>query len=89
MSPLEIGLVILVALLALFATGMPIAFALGAVSVGTLVLTNLDFSTVDDGNKRAGHASPTAEPRARTLAMGMVRSYLCRALWRISPISQL
>ena len=40
MSPLEIGLVILVALLALFATGMPIAFALGAVSVGTLLMTS-------------------------------------------------
>ena len=40
MSPLEIGLVILVVLLALFATGMPIAFALGAVSVGALLLTD-------------------------------------------------
>ena len=39
MSPLEIGLVILVVLLALFATGMPIAFALGAVSVGALLVT--------------------------------------------------
>jgi tripartite ATP-independent transporter DctM subunit len=39
-SPLEIGLLILVALLALFATGMPIAFALGAVSVGVLLLTD-------------------------------------------------
>ncbi len=40
MSPLEIGLVIFVVLLALFATGMPIAFALGAVSVGALMLTD-------------------------------------------------
>jgi len=39
MSPLEIGLAILVVLLALFATGMPIAFALGAVSVGALLVT--------------------------------------------------
>ena len=39
MSPLEIGLVIFVVLLALFATGMPIAFALGAVSVGALMIT--------------------------------------------------
>ena len=29
MSPLEIGLVVMVGLLALLATGMPIAFALG------------------------------------------------------------
>ena len=40
MSPLEIGLAILVVLLALFATGMPIAFALGAVSAGTLLMTS-------------------------------------------------
>ncbi len=39
MSPLEIGLVVLVGLLALLATGMPIAFALGLVSVTTLMLT--------------------------------------------------
>ena len=39
MSPLELGLAILIVLLALFATGMPIAFALGAVSVGALLLT--------------------------------------------------
>jgi len=38
MTPLEIGLLVLAALLALLVTGMPIAFALGAVSVGTLVL---------------------------------------------------
>ena len=40
MSPLEIGLVIFVALMVLFASGMPIAFALGAVSVGALLLTD-------------------------------------------------
>ena len=39
MSPLEIGLVVMVGLLALLATGMPIAFALGLVSVVTLMLT--------------------------------------------------
>ncbi len=39
MSPLEIGLIVLVGLLALLATGMPIAFALGLVSVTTLMLT--------------------------------------------------
>ena len=38
MGPLETGLIILVALIALFATGMPIAFALGAVSVGALII---------------------------------------------------
>jgi C4-dicarboxylate transporter DctM subunit len=38
MTPLEIGLLVLAALLALLITGMPIAFALGAVSVATLVL---------------------------------------------------
>ncbi len=38
MTPLEIGLLVLAALLLLLVTGMPIAFALGAVSVGTLVL---------------------------------------------------
>jgi C4-dicarboxylate transporter, DctM subunit len=38
MTPLEIGLLVLAALLVLLVTGMPIAFALGAVSVGTLVL---------------------------------------------------
>jgi tripartite ATP-independent transporter DctM subunit len=46
MTPLEMGLVILVVLLALFSTGMPIAFALGAVSVGTLLLTN-GFGSLD------------------------------------------
>lgn len=40
MSPLEIGLGIFFVLLILFATGMPIAFALGAVSVGVLLLTD-------------------------------------------------
>jgi len=39
MGPLEIGLLVLLALLVLLSTGMPIAFALGAVSVGTLYLT--------------------------------------------------
>ena len=39
MSPLEIGLIVMVGLLALLATGMPIAFALGLVSVVTLMLT--------------------------------------------------
>ncbi|MCB1520901.1 MAG: TRAP transporter large permease [Hyphomicrobiaceae bacterium] len=38
MGPLEIGLLVLIALLVLLTTGMPIAFALGAVSVGTLLL---------------------------------------------------
>jgi C4-dicarboxylate transporter DctM subunit len=38
MTPLEIGLLVLGGLLALLVTGMPIAFALGAVSVATLVL---------------------------------------------------
>ena len=38
MSPLETGGVVLAALLLLLATGMPIAFALGAVSVGTLLV---------------------------------------------------
>ncbi|MGE0845551.1 MAG: TRAP transporter large permease [Flavobacteriaceae bacterium] len=40
MSPLEIGLYIFLGLLLLFATGMPIAFALGAVSIAALVLTD-------------------------------------------------
>ena len=40
MGPLEIGILVLIALLVLLATGMPIAFALGAVSVGTLLLTD-------------------------------------------------
>ncbi len=40
MGPLEIGLLVLVGLLVLLATGMPIAFALGAVSVGTLLMTD-------------------------------------------------
>jgi C4-dicarboxylate transporter DctM subunit len=40
MSPLDIGLLVLGALLLLLVTGMPIAFALGAVSVGTLILTD-------------------------------------------------
>jgi len=39
MGPLEIGLLVLLGLLLLLATGMPIAFALGAVSVATLLLT--------------------------------------------------
>ena len=39
MSPLEIGLYIFIALMALFASGMPIAFALGAVSVAALLFT--------------------------------------------------
>jgi len=39
MGPLEIGVLVLVALLVLLATGMPIAFGLGAVSVGTLLIT--------------------------------------------------
>lgn len=38
MTPLLLGLMILVALLLLLGIGMPIAFALGLVSVGTLVL---------------------------------------------------
>lgn len=40
MGPLEIGSLVLLALLVLLSTGMPIAFALGAVSVGTLLLTD-------------------------------------------------
>ena len=39
MSPLVMGSIVLVALLALLATGMPIAFALGFVSVAALLLT--------------------------------------------------
>ncbi len=39
MSPLEQGLIVLAALMLLFATGMPIAFALGTVAVGALVAT--------------------------------------------------
>ena len=39
MSPLEIGLYLFIALMALFASGMPIAFALGAVSVAALLFT--------------------------------------------------
>ncbi|MFH1517583.1 MAG: TRAP transporter large permease, partial [Pseudomonadota bacterium] len=46
MSPLEIGLLILLVLLALFAIGMPIAFALGAVSIGTLLLID-GFRSLD------------------------------------------
>jgi len=46
MSPLEIGLLILVALIVLFAIGMPIAFALGAVSIGALLLTE-GFGSLD------------------------------------------
>lgn len=38
MGPIEIGLLILTALLCLIATGMPIAFALGAASIGTLLV---------------------------------------------------
>ena len=40
MGPLEVGLLVLLGLLLLLATGMPIAFALGAVSVGTLLVTD-------------------------------------------------
>ncbi len=40
MGPLETGLLVFIALMALFATGTPIAFALGAVSVGTLLLAD-------------------------------------------------
>ncbi len=40
MGPLEIGLLVLFVLLLMLSTGMPIAFALGAVSVGTLYLTD-------------------------------------------------
>ncbi|QPC43871.1 TRAP transporter large permease [Kaustia mangrovi] len=39
MSPLELGGVVLIVLLALIATGMPIAFALGLVSIGALIAT--------------------------------------------------
>jgi len=39
MGPLEIGMLVLFVLLLMLSTGMPIAFALGAVSVGTLYLT--------------------------------------------------
>jgi len=46
MSPLEIGLLILAVLIALFAIGMPIAFALGAVSIGTLLLID-GFRSLD------------------------------------------
>ncbi|KJS15789.1 MAG: C4-dicarboxylate ABC transporter [Hoeflea sp. BRH_c9] len=46
MSPLEIGLLILLVLIALFAIGMPIAFALGAVSIGTLLLID-GFRSLD------------------------------------------
>ena len=46
MSPLEIGLLIMVVLIALFAIGMPIAFALGAVSIGTLLLID-GFRSLD------------------------------------------
>ena len=38
MGPFEIGALILLSLLALIATGMPIAFALGAASIGTLLI---------------------------------------------------
>jgi len=38
-SPLELGGVVLIVLLALIATGMPIAFALGLVSIGALIAT--------------------------------------------------
>lgn len=40
MSPLESGVLVLVGLLALLATGMPIAFALGLVSVGALLMAD-------------------------------------------------
>lgn len=40
MSPLESGALVLVALLLLLATGMPIAFALGLVAIGSLLLTD-------------------------------------------------
>ena len=40
MGPLEIGSLVLLGLLVLLSTGMPIAFALGAVSVGTLLMTD-------------------------------------------------
>ncbi len=46
MNPLEIGLLIMVVLIALFAIGMPIAFALGAVSIGTLLLID-GFRSLD------------------------------------------
>jgi tripartite ATP-independent transporter DctM subunit len=39
-SPLEVGLIVLLGLLALLATGMPIAFALGLVSIATLMITD-------------------------------------------------
>jgi tripartite ATP-independent transporter DctM subunit len=40
MTPLMSGLIVLMVLLVLLATGMPIAFALGLVAVGALVLTD-------------------------------------------------
>jgi tripartite ATP-independent transporter DctM subunit len=46
MSPLESGALVLIALLLLLATGMPIAFALGLVAVGALVLTD-GWGTLD------------------------------------------
>lgn len=40
MSPLESGALVLIALLVLLATGMPIAFALGLVAVGSLIVVD-------------------------------------------------
>ena len=40
MSPLAMGSVVVGVLLVLLATGMPIAFALGLVSIGALILTS-------------------------------------------------
>ena len=46
MSPLGMGLIVLGALLALLSTGMPIAFALGLVSILALVVTD-GFGTIE------------------------------------------
>jgi tripartite ATP-independent transporter DctM subunit len=46
MTPLMSGLIVLIVLLVLLATGMPIAFALGLVAVGALVLTD-GWSVID------------------------------------------
>ena len=46
MTPLMSGLIVLAVLLVLLATGMPIAFALGLVAVGALVLTD-GWSVID------------------------------------------
>ncbi len=54
MDPVYMGIIIVAALMILLSTGMPIAFALGAVSVGTLVLIDGPGAVSNMGEKLFG-----------------------------------